>query len=337
MFAVISDTHFGIKNFNREILDSHLSYFKNVFFKYLLDNNIKLVFHLGDLVDDRQFIDYYSMNRVQEEFLDFFENNSIKLYLILGNHDLFYKNDSSINCLSLTKNYKMIVPVKKSLTVIEDNLTFNLVSHGEIIPNVKADFLLTHTDTEILDNKEALNNNNRILSGHIHKPITISNNNTRVTFVGVPYHLDWSNFNTEVGFYLYDETKDSLSLISNNYSPKFIKIYYSNNESTVEGIPNVSKMNDSELINLIHNNYCKVYLKDNLSAKKFQLFQDTIINSINDIHFEFTEVPVDTENFTIKIDNSNILDIVSSYFDKTKNPKAKEIKQLFVDKFNQFI
>jgi len=51
--AVITDTHFGVKNDDPIFLEAYLSYFEEQVFPYLLKNDIKTVIHMGDVLDRR--------------------------------------------------------------------------------------------------------------------------------------------------------------------------------------------------------------------------------------------------------------------------------------------
>lgn len=62
--ALLTDTHFGMRK-NRDIfLDSQIRFFNEVFVPYLKDNNIKDVFILGDLFDNRNTLNIMTKNEV---------------------------------------------------------------------------------------------------------------------------------------------------------------------------------------------------------------------------------------------------------------------------------
>ena len=332
-FAVISDTHFGIKNFNQNILASQLKYFNDIFFKYIKENNIKTVFHLGDLVEDRVYVDYYTINSIQKNFLDFFENNGIKLFTILGNHDLYFKNSNDVSSSVLSKKYNNI-EVITSKTLIETlGFKFNLVPYNEEVdPEIKADFLMMHTDTSISQDK-VVNNYKHILSGHIHN--TVSYNDGHIIFVGAPYQINWNNFNSKVGFYVYDEPE--FRFIVNETSPKFIKLTLYDDYSTIKGLDEYSKINNSDLKELISKNYCKIYTSNKINENTFKQLQEDLISNVADDHFEFSQVILDEETININFEYSKITDVVSEYFEKTKNPNAQKLKNIFFEKYNKHL
>ena len=61
--AVINDTHFGVKNDSLFFLEESLNFFEKQFFPYLLQNNIRTVLHLGDLMDRRKYVNFFTLNQ----------------------------------------------------------------------------------------------------------------------------------------------------------------------------------------------------------------------------------------------------------------------------------
>ena len=67
--ALITDTHFGVRN-DSQIFQKYFDMFlENVFFPELDKRNIKTLIHLGDLVDRRKYINYVTLNSVRRNFI----------------------------------------------------------------------------------------------------------------------------------------------------------------------------------------------------------------------------------------------------------------------------
>ena len=47
-FAILNDTHAGIRNSSEIFLDNAETFYSEVFFPYMLDNDINHIVHLGD-------------------------------------------------------------------------------------------------------------------------------------------------------------------------------------------------------------------------------------------------------------------------------------------------
>ena len=54
--AVVNDTHWGVRNDNRALADYQKKFWEEIFFPYLKENDIKTIFHLGDIVDRRKYM-----------------------------------------------------------------------------------------------------------------------------------------------------------------------------------------------------------------------------------------------------------------------------------------
>jgi metallophosphoesterase superfamily enzyme len=97
--ALISDTHWGIRN-DSIIQHNHMKRFlDDVFFPTLVSNGINHVIHLGDIVDRRKYINFLTAKRMRDDFLSPLENMRITLDIIAGNHDVYYKNTNEVNAL----------------------------------------------------------------------------------------------------------------------------------------------------------------------------------------------------------------------------------------------
>ena len=95
--AIVCDTHMGVKSDAPMMLDYQEKFFKDIFFPTLQARNISTVFHLGDLVDRRKYINYNTAARTRKMFLEPVSRYST--HILIGNHDTTYKNTNEINAL----------------------------------------------------------------------------------------------------------------------------------------------------------------------------------------------------------------------------------------------
>jgi DNA repair exonuclease SbcCD nuclease subunit len=97
--ALITDTHWGIRN-DSPIMHNHMKKFLDeVFFPTIIREDINTIIHLGDLVDRRKYVNYVTARRLREDFLDPIDKLGIDLHIIAGNHDTYYKNTNTTNAL----------------------------------------------------------------------------------------------------------------------------------------------------------------------------------------------------------------------------------------------
>jgi DNA repair exonuclease SbcCD nuclease subunit len=67
--AIITDTHFGARSDSPIFLHHFFKFTDEIFLPYLEKNNIDTVFHLGDLLDRRKFINFATLNEVRKRFI----------------------------------------------------------------------------------------------------------------------------------------------------------------------------------------------------------------------------------------------------------------------------
>ena len=95
--ALLNDTHFGVRNDSSFFLDHFLGFFENEFFPYIKENNITTIFHLGDLMDRRKYVNINTLNKVKRRFIEPLKDMGVSFHMIIGNHDMYYRNTTSIN------------------------------------------------------------------------------------------------------------------------------------------------------------------------------------------------------------------------------------------------
>lgn len=106
---LFTDIHFGLKNNSLLRLKVCVDVIKQIIAK-LKQENIKNVIFCGDWHHSRNFLDVQTVN-ISSQCLSTLSKYA-HVYLILGNHDIYNKNDLKINSL-------MIFKENKNLTVID--------------------------------------------------------------------------------------------------------------------------------------------------------------------------------------------------------------------------
>lgn len=280
MTALLGDIHFGKNGFSMETYENQIAFYKNQFFPYLIENKIKRVITSGDFFDHRTRQDVNLLLRVKKDFLDFFEKNKIELIVILGNHDLYFKNSKEVYTLELFDNYKCLNIIKEPTILkigkidwelfpwmLEDDTfepkTKHLIGHFEINGfNMVGNFTCTFGM-----NPSSLKTMEKVLSGHFH----LKQEKGPITYLGTPYSMDWNDVNDNKGFYVLNNDGD-IEFIENNISINYyefeaqtiesiVKYYDKNNkEYSLEEINNLStnghkiRINSDQSVNLGINN-----------------------------------------------------------------------------------
>lgn len=241
--ALLTDIHYGVRNDSPAFLDAHAKFFKNTFFPYLKQNDIKTVICLGDLLDRRKFINYYTAKRLREDFLIPLGDIVNEMYWILGNHDIFYKQSFDIKAsteLGLQRfNYLNIIDKPENFCF--DGLQVLMVpwitdeNRDECLTHIKsggASICMGHFEIQGFDmfkgvpshvgeDKDLFRNFRCVYSGHFHH----KHNRGNIHFLGSVGDYTWAEYGSDHGFHVLDTETENLEFIANPYS-MHAKIYY---------------------------------------------------------------------------------------------------------------
>ena len=98
--ALINDTHAGARGDDPRFNEYFFKFWEGTFFPYLEEHGIKQICHLGDVVDRRKFISFVTLNSWRKRFFDVIRDKGIQMDVIVGNHDVTYKNTNEINAMN---------------------------------------------------------------------------------------------------------------------------------------------------------------------------------------------------------------------------------------------
>ena len=281
--ALITDTHFGARNDSLLFLEFFRKFYDNVFFPTLKERGITEVIHLGDVVDRRKFINYKTLNSMKDILFYPLEEMGVNIKVIIGNHDIYYKNTLKVNSMEeLTKGMDHVSvytdPCEVDLTKDHKVLFVpwicadNEDETRELIEKTRTKVAFGHLQIEGMEQHKgsfAIEGHSmsmfkafqKVFSGHFHHRSTTGN----VTYLGNPYEITWSDYNDKRGFHIYDTETMETEFIENPYS-MFHKIYY-NDEKNDYG--DFSKYVDTYVKIIIenkNNNYMFETLMDKLIA-----------------------------------------------------------------------
>ena len=241
--AILNDTHCGIRNSSDVFIDNADTFYHDVFFPYMLENNITKILHLGDVFDNRKFINFKALHRFRKSFLAKLREYHIHMDVICGNHDVFYKNTNELNSLKELLGHYMneVRIVHQPTEVLYGDVKFGLVPW--IAPDNEQhalEFLKTTTathigghfelngfevmkgvemshgmDTEIFDKFDA------VYSGHFHTKSSKRN----IHYLGSQMEFFWNDAHDPKFFHIFDtETKQVTAV--RNPNTLFQRIYY---------------------------------------------------------------------------------------------------------------
>jgi len=226
--AILNDTHAGVKNGNDIFLNHMESFYSDVFFPYCIENDIRTVIHLGDYFDHRKFVNYKVLKRNREMFLEPLKSLGMKMHIIPGNHDVYWKNTNDLCSLIEQLTHYDFIHVHMDPTILhtdsglqiallpwitEDNQTQSM----DFIANAPAPILMGHLELDgfrYIGNTSTLSHGmdhkifsryEMVLSGHYHTASRRDN----VFYLGTQFELTWSDCSDPKAFHVLDtETRD---------------------------------------------------------------------------------------------------------------------------------
>jgi len=158
--AIITDTHFGARKGSQVFHEFFQKFYDDIFFPTLEERGIKACIHMGDAFDNRKNIDFWALNWARKNVYDKFKKLGVKVYQLVGNHDVYYKNTNEIILSSKTSLYSCPEIYAKELLVLDIGTTLS------ILRNWKVSKSETWVRVELASNK-FLDDPNRVLKGWI--------------------------------------------------------------------------------------------------------------------------------------------------------------------------
>ena len=252
--ALITDTHWGVRNDNQAFLDASKRFLDDVFFPRLSSDGVGAVIHLGDLVDRRKFININTARRLREDFLDPLNEISMEVHFIAGNHDTYYKNTNSINAL------KELVTDKYETFIVHDQIPREVDFDGTIILMLpwicdenrtvcmdklrltNAQIIMGHLELQGFemyrgsmvshgDDPRIFDRFDLVCSGHYHHRSSAGN----INYLGSHGEFTWSDYDDPRGFHILDTETRELTFIQNPYK-MFKKVWYNDIDKVITDI-----------------------------------------------------------------------------------------------------
>lgn len=238
-FLKLGDLHIGVKsddpwiqNIQRDAIQQAIDYSKA--------NGITKWLQAGDFADTRKSITHKCMEFTRE-IANMIDSAGISVDVIVGNHDLHFKNKIHPNfCSEYLTQFSNFTIYDKITTVDYDGLKIDMVpwicdeNREEILEYMKtteARYCLGHFELNGFyfykgmkshgTEPDFLRRYKRVWSGHFHT----QSSNKNVDYIGTPYTLTAGDENDIRGFWIFDtETEESEFVPNETIWHK--KIYY---------------------------------------------------------------------------------------------------------------
>lgn len=279
--AWITDQHFGVRGASDIFADYQQRFYERQFFPTLREKNIEVVINGGDTFETRKYTNHYTLHRAKEMFFDPLKNMGVHMDVLIGNHDIYYRNRNDVNAPELMlREYDNIRCYDTPTTVNIYGKDVHLIpwinnrNYSDIMTFIKnsppslmcghfdiAGFAM-HKGGKVSDHgldRNIFKKFPLVLSGHYHTQSKSGN----IHYTGNPFEFTWSDYNDPRGFWIIDLETYDMEFIQNTES-MFYKLTYH---------PNTSKQ---FLEQDLENKYIKILLLPDTDLYSFENWLDDL-------------------------------------------------------------
>lgn len=334
--ALLNDTHAGCRNSSDIFMDYQERFYSEVFFPYLLENNITQILHLGDYYDNRKTVNFKALAHNRKIFLEKLREYGITMDIIPGNHDVYYKNTNELNALKELQGHYMneVNLIMEPTEMNYDGLCVGLVpwinpenekASLEFLANTKATLIGAHLELQGFEmargqvcmsgmSKSHFDRFETVLTGHFHAKSSQGN----IHYLGAQYEFFWNDCGDPKHFHVLDTETREVTPVRNPLTI-YEKIYYDHEQ-----------MNKFQDLSHLDNKFVKIIVVNKGNILEFERFVDRVQQqNIHELKIaedfkDFLGENVGDDN--IKLEDTTTL--VNSYVDNVTTDLDKDrIKQ----------
>ena len=233
--GIFSDPHYGVHR-NSEVWHKIALDHAKWAAQQFRERGIQDIIIPGDIFHDRNDIAVNTLH-VATDIFDILSDFNI--IITVGNHDAYYRDNSSVNSVSILRGWTNITVVD-TLQVAE--LYGTKVAFCPWGQNVKeipnCDLIIGHFEINSfkMNTYKVCTNGSKasdltdkaklIISGHFHHREERKYTNGTILYVGSTYQQDWGDFGTTKGLYILDMIDLSYKFIENNISPRYMRLHF---------------------------------------------------------------------------------------------------------------
>jgi len=279
--AMFTDIHFGCHQ-NSEIHNQAALRTVQKFIDVCDERDVDCAVFLGDWHDHRTLIEistlHYSSLAIHM-LSEYFSGAKKKLFFLIGNHDLYYRDKSDITSIPFRSLRGIeIVDSPAIKTVNGERIAFLPWVGNELPENIllaseqEVKYLFGHLEVAGFhwnqysraftkgSPKELFRGFKGVFSGHYHTRQT----NGNVTYIGSSLQINFADTNEQRGFAILDTDDNSVEYIENDVAPKFLKM------TLTEALEN---------LDALKGNYVRVSETTKLSADESELVHAALLNA----------------------------------------------------------
>lgn len=329
--ALITDTHWGVRNDSPVFFEYYKKFYENVFFPCIEELGINTVVMLGDTFDRRKYTNHVTIKASKQIYFDELKKRDILTHVLIGNHDTTFKNTNEVNTINLLlREYDNLNPISSPSEIELDGTKIAMIpwmcadNYAEcmnLINSTRAEICMGHFEISGFEmhagqvcheglTPETFAKFDTVFSGHYHHKSTRQN----ITYLGTPYEMTWMDYGDQKGFHIFDTSTRQIQFIANPFT-MFVKVHYDDK--------------DKEPIDLrtldLKDCFVKLVVVNKTDYYKFDLFINTLytkqccdVKIIEDLT-QFDNGKIDEE-----IDLEDTVSILSNYIDSVTTDIDKE-------------
>ena len=244
---LITDQHFGVRNDNQHYVERYRKFYTEKVLPTIDKEGITEVLNLGDTFDRRKGVNFSSLEAAKEMWFRPLQDRGIKQTILLGNHDIYFKNTLRVNSPALLlgefDNIEIIYcPGErliggKKMMLIPWICDENREACWEAIQDTDAQYCMGHFELNGFDpipgytmthgdDPTPFKKFKTVCTGHYHVKSTKAN----IHYLGNPCQLYWNDYGQDRGFHILNTSTHKLKFYKNPYNT-FTKIYYNDDIS----------------------------------------------------------------------------------------------------------
>ena len=333
--AILNDTHAGCRNSSDIFMAYQERFYSEVFFPYLIENNITQILHLGDYYDNRKTVNFKALAHNRKIFLEKLREYGITMDIIPGNHDVYYKNTNELNALKELQGHYMneVNLIMEPTDMVYDGLSVAMIpwinpenekTTLEFLKNTKSTIVGAHLELSGFEmargqvcmdgmDKSVFDRFETVLTGHFHAKSSQGN----IHYLGSQMEFFWNDCGDPKHFHVLDTETREITAVQNPITI-YEKIYYDIETWEETKFKDLSYL-DNKFVKLIVVNKGNAYdferFVDRIQSQKIhelkiaEDFKDFLGENVNDV-----EVSIDDTQTLVY----NYIDNVSTDLDKDR-------------------
>lgn len=351
-FAIITDTHAGVRADADNIAKYQDKFYRDFMFPTCVKLGINHILHGGDFFDKRQHITIKTMHNLNVGFLQLLKDYDFKMTVILGNHDVYYRNTNVLNAAKFIFNQNPKITLVENFPLEVENILMvpwinreNYESFSEVISNSNCKYMLGHLEIDGFEmhkgsyceggmDSAIFKKYEKVFSGHFHTKSSRGN----INYLGSTFQFTWADFNEERGFHVFD-TETGLLEFYPNPEKLFYKCEHlsgSGKDAIYQWIPEKPEHFDGKIIKILYEDVIKHKLDADEMKNNFVALGADIVQVVEKSN-KFS-VDKDKTDEAVAIDSRTHLEVMrdiiianTSYSDADKIKLVSHLTALYME------